>query len=43
MIDTVAPIVAISAPTKLDNASIGDTTIVVTDETGVSSSDVSVS
>ena len=42
IIDTTPPVVTITAPTKLDNAAITDTTIVVTDETAVNVADVSV-
>ncbi len=42
IIDTTPPVVSITAPTKLDNAAITDTTIVVTDDTAIDVADVSV-
>ncbi len=42
IVDTNPPTVLISAPTKLDNVSITDTTITVTDDVGVLAGDVSV-
>jgi len=43
VIDTVAPIVTITAPTLIDNVIIADTTIVVTDDVAIDVWDVSVS
>jgi len=42
IIDTVAPVIVITAPTKLDNVAITDTTIIITDDTAIDISDVSV-
>ncbi|MGB3023339.1 MAG: BspA family leucine-rich repeat surface protein [Candidatus Saccharimonadales bacterium] len=42
IIDTTAPTVAISAPTKLDNGSITDTTITITDNVGIVVADVAI-
>jgi len=42
IIDTTPPVVTITAPTKLDNAAITDTTIIVTDETAINVADVSI-
>ena len=43
LIDSVAPVISITAPTKSSNATITNTTIRVTDDVGVSSSTVRVS
>ncbi len=42
-IDNEVPVVTITAPTKLSNASITDTTIVVTDNVWINAADVSIS
>lgn len=43
IIDTVDPVITITAPTKVDNVAITDTTIVVTDDTAIDVNDVVVS
>ena len=43
IIETQVPTISIQAPTKLENASISDTTIVVMDDTGVLASSVNLS
>ncbi|MDC0505985.1 DUF5011 domain-containing protein [Candidatus Gracilibacteria bacterium] len=41
-VDTIAPVVTITAPTKLSNAAITDTTITITDNIAVNVADVSI-
>lgn len=43
IVDRIDPVIAIDAPTKLDNAPISDTTILITDDVGIDVSDVSIS
>jgi len=43
IIDTVDPVITITAPTKIDNVAITDTTIVVTDDVGIDVSNVVIS
>ena len=40
IIDTVDPVITITAPTFIDNVAITDTTIVVTDDVAIDVSDV---
>jgi len=42
IIDTNPPVVTITAPTKLDNVAITDTTIVITDDVAIDVSDISI-
>ena len=42
IIDNIAPVITITAPTKLDNAAITDTTFSIVDETAINVTDVAV-
>ena len=43
IIETAPPTITITAPTKLDNATITDTTVTITDDTAINAADISIS